>query len=583
MAFTETAGTILAVDFGTASTRASLFDVVEGVYRFVAGGEAPSSVEPPYLDAAEGMRQALHNLQQVTGRQMLDDDGAHLMMPMTADGHGCDSFVATASAGPAVRALLVGLLPEASVESARRTAMQSYIQVVETISLGDRRREGQMLDAILAAKPELVFITGGTDNGASDAVLKLTEIVALAFQLLPRNTRLKVLYAGNPALAEKVDALLGGMAMVKTAPNVQPELGEEVLGPARHSLGEIFDDIRSAQIGGFSDIAQWAGGHIRPTAQAAGQTIRFLSRTYGARKAALGVDVGSASTVVAAAFDGELILRVRPDLGLGLNAAGALAEMPFDQFLRWLPFEASENAVREFVLNKAAYAHTIPADENDLYFEHALAREIIRAAVRGARPYWPPARLARSGRLPWFDCLVGSGAVLGSAPKPGLAALLLLDALQPAGVTSLLLDQYHLTAALGAIAYQNPVAVAQLIGTGTLLHIGTALAAVGSARPGEVVGKARLVYENGTDLQAEIRFGTIEVLPLPPGQVGKLTIQPRLGFDFGFGSALRRSLQVEGGAAGVMIDARGRPIQFPASAEKRYEAVRGWIWKASGL
>src|SRR3990172_898250 len=114
MAFTESAGTILAVDFGTASTRASLFDLVEGVDRFVAGGGGACRVVPPYLDAAEGMRQALHNLQQVTGRQMLDDDGAHLMMPMTADGHGCDSFVATASAGPAVRALLVGLLPEAS-------------------------------------------------------------------------------------------------------------------------------------------------------------------------------------------------------------------------------------------------------------------------------------------------------------------------------------------------------------------------------------------------------------------------------------------------------------------------------------
>jgi uncharacterized protein (TIGR01319 family) len=478
----------------------------------------------------------------------------------------------------------VGLLPDVSVESARRTAMQSYIQVVDTLSLGDRRREDQMLDAVLNARPELIFITGGTDNGASDAVMKLAETVALACHLLPNsNTRLRVLYAGNPALAEKVDALLGGMALVTTAPNVQPELGEEVLGPARHALAEIFESIRTTQIGGFGEIAQRAGGHILPTAQAAGQTIRFLSRTYGARKAALGVDAGSASTVVAAAFDGDLTLRVRPDLGLGVNAAAALNEPGLDEFQRWLPFEASDEAVREFVLNKAAYPHTLPADEHDLYFEYALARHVIRAAVRGARPQWRAARAARPDLLPWFDCIVGSGATLGRAPKPGLAALLLLDALQPAGVTDLLLDANHLAAALGAIAYQNPTAVAQLIDTGALLHVGTSVSLLGRARPGDVVGQARLQYAQGGEVKADIRFGALEVLPLPPGQSGKLTLQPRRGFDFGFGAGARKTIPVEGGAVGVILDARGRPITFPAPAEKRYETVQNWLWKMSGV
>ena len=39
--------TILALDFGASNTRAALFDVVEGAYRFVACGEAPSTVVTP--------------------------------------------------------------------------------------------------------------------------------------------------------------------------------------------------------------------------------------------------------------------------------------------------------------------------------------------------------------------------------------------------------------------------------------------------------------------------------------------------------------------------------------------------------
>ena len=547
----------------------------------MAAGEAPSTVEPPYLDASEGMRRALLQLTQITGRHMLDES-ARLITPASGEGNGTDVFLATASAGPPVRTLLVGLLPDVSVDSARRTAAQSYIQVVDSIHLADRRREDQVIDAVLAARPELIFITGGTDNGARDAVLKLSELVGLALHLFPPNSRLHVLYAGNPALAQKVDALLGGMATVKIAPNVHPALGEEVPGPARAALAEIFDQIRSAQIGGFADLAAFAGGHIWPTAQAEGHIIRFLSRTAGPRRTALGIDVGSASTVVAMAADGDLNLRVRTDLGMGVSAALSLSELPLDQFVRWVPREITPGMARDFILNKSVYPHTLPADETDLYLELALARLVMRAAVRQARPYWPRARAPRPDLLPWFDVIVGGGAALGHAPRPGLAGLALLDALQPVGVTNLILDQHHLLAALGTLAPQNPTAVAQLVGSGALLNIGTAVSVLGPGRPGQAVGKARLVYENGSDVRADIVFGSVEILPLPPGQTGRLTLLPRVGFDFGYGSGLRKTLAVRGGAVGVLIDARGRPILFPPKTEKRIELVQQWLWKVEG-
>src|SRR5271169_4241197 len=94
--------TVLAVDFGTANTRVLLFDVVEAVYRFVGYGEAPSTVNAPYHDASEGLHHALETLQRITGRQVLDDQ-ARIIMPATTDGRGVDGFVATSSAGPAVR------------------------------------------------------------------------------------------------------------------------------------------------------------------------------------------------------------------------------------------------------------------------------------------------------------------------------------------------------------------------------------------------------------------------------------------------------------------------------------------------
>jgi hypothetical protein len=104
---------LLAVDVGTVTTRAVLFDVVEGHYRFVAAGQASSTAGVPFRDVSEGVRQAIENLQVVTGRKFLGE-GSHLILP-SIDGQGVDSFAASLSAGPAIRTVVVGLLSDVSV------------------------------------------------------------------------------------------------------------------------------------------------------------------------------------------------------------------------------------------------------------------------------------------------------------------------------------------------------------------------------------------------------------------------------------------------------------------------------------
>ncbi|MBK8794150.1 MAG: glutamate mutase L, partial [Holophaga sp.] len=49
-----TAESLLAIDIGTINTRVALFDVVEGAYRFIAAGSAPTTVYAPYRNVTEG-------------------------------------------------------------------------------------------------------------------------------------------------------------------------------------------------------------------------------------------------------------------------------------------------------------------------------------------------------------------------------------------------------------------------------------------------------------------------------------------------------------------------------------------------
>ncbi|HNM36269.1 MAG TPA: glutamate mutase L, partial [Anaerolineales bacterium] len=86
-----TSNSLLAIDVGAANTRAVLFDVIEGEYRFVASGVAPSTAEAPYKDVSEGARNAIQALQNVLKRTLLETTARSLILPSQPDGSGVDS------------------------------------------------------------------------------------------------------------------------------------------------------------------------------------------------------------------------------------------------------------------------------------------------------------------------------------------------------------------------------------------------------------------------------------------------------------------------------------------------------------
>src|SRR5437588_9412632 len=93
-----TVGAVLAVDIGSLYTRAALFDVVQGEYRFVARSAVPTTAEAPHSDVTGGVYSAVRELEQSTGRTLTDD--TRLRIPQRRDGTGIDLFIATSSAAP---------------------------------------------------------------------------------------------------------------------------------------------------------------------------------------------------------------------------------------------------------------------------------------------------------------------------------------------------------------------------------------------------------------------------------------------------------------------------------------------------
>ena len=572
------ADSLLALDIGTVTTRALLFDMVGGTYRFIAAGIAPGTAGAPFGDVGEGVRRAFDHLEEITGRMLLGSDEI-LIIPSRADGSGVDTFAVTLSAGPPMKAVVVGLLEDVSVESARRLAETTYARVVETLSLNDRRKQDARIDTILRMRPDLIIMAGGVEGGASISIRKLLEAVGLACFLLPKGQRPQILFAGNTAMQKEVKESLEPHADLYIAPNIRPTLEVEQLAPAQTQVAQIFKKVRSQQIIGIPELDAWAKGRLIPTSMAFGRIISFLSRIYDPSKGVLGVDVGASATTVAAAFNGNLSTGVYSHLGLGDGLDKLLRRTNLESITRWLPVDIPDDRVRDYLFNKAAFPASLPITPDEMAIEQALARQVMRIAIRKVSVNFPQdASGSGPGLLPWFEPIMATGSVLTHAPTPGQSLLMLLDGLQPTGVTTILLDQNDLVSALGAAADVNQLLVVQVLGSNTVLNLGAVIAPVGNARPGAPILRIRVTYEDGNESNLEVKNGSIEALPLPLGQTANLRLQPLHRFDVGMGPGRGGRLQVIGGALGVVIDARGRPLTLHPDPGRRRALLKKWLW-----
>jgi hypothetical protein len=220
----------------------------------------------------------------------------------------------------------------------------------------------------------------------------------------------------------------------------------------------------------------------------------------------------------------------------------------------------------------------------DLAIEQSAARYMLRAALREMSTRYPTVGYnPLTGLTSQFEPILASGTILTQAPTPGQAMLMLLDGLQPIGITTLVLDQNNLAASLGAAGSMTPLLPVQVLESGAFLNLGTVISPVSPAKAGTPILKIRLVTSDGEENRYEIKQGTLTVLPVLHGQRVRLHLEPAHDTDVGMKRpGMGGSLNVVGGVLGTVVDARGRPIGLPGDAARRRELLKKWLWTLGG-
>lgn len=247
------------------------------------------------------------------------------------------------------------------------------------------------------------------------------------------------------------------------------------------------------------------------------------------------VDVtGSATSVVLARADGTIVAAHMP-VGIGSNADRVVERAGLDRVRRWIPRAVDAPALLERVFNRAQWPDGEPASALALVIEMALARECVaRVLLEAERASLPVAAV----RTP--DAVVCTGGL--ASWRTAQTVLVALDALAPDGVTLIARERADAPVVQGEGEAEMLALVAALWPRrSTAVHVTD-----GTGATDEAVAR-----------------GAFFLIPTT-GPV-ELTI------------AGAPAQTAPGGVAlGVVIDARGRPLELPLRDAERLPTLARW-------
>ncbi len=578
---TQKVQSILATDCGSTTTKAVLIECQpNGNYQLSGRGEAPTTVESPVEDVTVGVINAITEVQELSGRQLLDNK-QQIIKPQIGE-QGVDLYISTSSAGGGLQMMVAGVVRNLTAESAERAALGAGAIVMDVIATNDGRLPYQKIERIRQLRPDMLLLSGGTDGGTITHVAEMAEMLSAA-NPQPRlglSYQLPVIYAGNKEARHIVSERLADKMSLETVDNLRPVLEEENLMPTRLKIQDQFLEHVMAHAPGYKKLISWTDVPIMPTPGAVGSIMQTIAEQDNIQ--VVGVDIGGATTDVFSVFrnrdDIPIFNRtVSANLGMSYSISNVVAEAGLGQILRWLPsqqIEVDTAGIGNQIKNKMIRPTTIPQTISDLILEQVIAREALRLAfeqhknlaielrgVQQQRTISDAFDQTESGRtlvdLLSLDLLVGSGGVLSHAPRRQQAMMMMIDAFQPQGITQLAVDSVFMMPQLGVLAQVNPEAATQVFKRDCLIHLGPCVAPVGAE------GQVKITVDLPNNrIEEAIPANEIRCYPLAVGENAIVRIEPDRHFDLGAGGGVSVEKMVTGGAVGLVVDTRGRPLDL---------------------
>ncbi len=586
---------LLITDIGSTTTKAMYFELVDGGYILKGHKASPTTVEAPHDDVTIGLLNSANELGKSLGLELTDN--GKLAIGMTID-----AFFATSSAGGGLQMLVTGISKHITAKTAYKAASIAGGVILDVLATDDGRTAYQKTLDIEGLRPDMVLISGGIDGGDVLNVVKNAFLLKSA-GLQPKfmaDAKMPVVYAGNVGARRVIEGLLRDDVDLQIVPNLRPSFTEENIGPTRDAIHELFIRNVMARAPGYPKVLEWADGKVLPTPTAVESVLELISRKRSAN--VLMFDIGGATTDVFSHFEGDYMRTVSANLGMSYSASNVLLEAGVENIARWLWADIPENELRNRILNKCINPTRLPGSDTDLEIEQALAREALRLAFEHHLEYTSKVtqttleglgshkRSLQKYRgfsekqylnIDNIDLVFGSGGVLSMAPERWQAARMLIDAIQPVGITTIAVDSVFMSPHLGLMLGISEDAAYDCFQRECYIPLGTCVGFKGQQKANSRVATINFPHMSPART-IELLPHEIRIIPLPEGRSTQIEIKPAKGIDAGHGPGKSINTEVEGGHLGIILDARGRPVDFGDDEDIRRARTGEWRDAFSG-
>lgn len=367
-------GIYLLIDFGSTYTKITAADLDKE--EILGWAQARTTIE---TDITSGLNNAL----------------ARLSEAYKIDTNKVEGKYASSSAAGGLKIAAIGLVPELTLEAARRAALGAGAKVTRGYGF---EIDGEIIEEIEEARCDIILLSGGTDGGDKKTIIHNAEMLANS------NISCPILAAGNRVASNKVKSILEKKdKIVYTAKNVLPNLDVLDIEPAQKIIRDIFiSHIIKAK--GFEKAREFVGKSIIPTPRATLQAAGLLSDGVN-NEPGIGslvvVEIGGATTNIHSAAENlpanpQTILKGLPeqklkrtvegDLGIRYNAHtiyDLVGEETLKSSLKSL-MPSGENVemnIRQYVEHINDNVDHVPSSDAEFNLDIALAKSAALIAV----------------------------------------------------------------------------------------------------------------------------------------------------------------------------------------------------------
>ncbi len=561
--------TILALKIDKFHSKLFLFDIVDEKYRLIATAESETTASFPFNDIREGIMQSVDRIQQITGRTLVDGD-LNLIIPCQPDGSGIDYLAVTYGFINLISTITIGLLESVSLESLNRLISMSHLNHLDQFNSSDPRKIEEILSILANQHPNIVVIAGGTDQGATNSIIKQIDMMRFLIRILPAENKPQILFIGNKQVQQKIVDSNNENLRIDFAPNIRPSIDNENLTPALNKISFLISEFMNQKMGGFQDVSNNCKSPPLPISHATSIMTNFLSRlNHEHDTSILYIDLNREGIIISAGYDGKTAIEVS-QFPFDSKNSSQLFEFPVKDIPKWSAVSLTEEDVKFYLWNKSIHPKIVPETEKQLAIEMSFNKIMIARQLNKLFQNWPS--------IPTnFNQIIVSGELFSNFLSPEDAILTLLDSLQPTGMTKFFLDRHGILPVLGAIAPSNRFLPVQLIESSAIALISQVISIKSNEKLGNPLMRFLIEFENGEKKEIIINKGSLFSIPLNPGQKVKGTILPLGKFEIeNLNRDFEKGLILQGGLCGVIIDARGRPVLLPKNDSQRLELLQKW-------